>query len=227
MSSTSYLPLTTLYSRLTEWIAVSEFKTILADYFHGPRTAAELADLRARRGALKKLSDEVTPILHHIQFTKAKGEIRFTLNDQVPDCWFREHSSSQAQGIEVTVAQGRERHLLGKELNEKGRGRGFLGLPDDAPSEAFSKKLAHGRVMYSTDQALKVITAGIKSCLEKKKKQKYAGLNLLIDAPLRSLPRQRWSVVEDELRSAAAGMPFHEIHVIGNQDDCPFGLRIK
>jgi hypothetical protein len=226
MSSTSYSVLTTLYARLAKWTAISEFETILADYFNGPRTAAELADLRARRGSLKKLSDEVIPVLHHIQFTKAKGELRFSLNDQVPDCWFREDSSSQPQGIEVTVAQGRERQLLGKELNEKGTGRGFLGLPDEAPSEAFSRKLAHPRVMYSTDQALKATTAGIKSCLEKKKKQKYAGLHLLIDAPFRSLPRERWSRVEDELRSAAAAMPFREIHVIGNQD-CPFGFRIK
>jgi hypothetical protein len=127
----------------------------------------------------------------------------------------------------VTVAQSREQHLLGIELNEKGIGRGFLGWPDDAPAEAFSRRLASPRAMYSTEGALTAIGSGIKRCLEKKGSSKYAGFDLLVEAPLRSLPRERWNLIKDELRQAASTSPFREIHVIGNQEDEPFGLRIK
>jgi hypothetical protein len=117
--------------------------------------------------------------------------------------------------------------LLGQELNEKQVGRGFLGLPDDAPPAAFAERLARPRVMYSTEDALTVIGNGIKRCLIKKNHPKYADHDLLIEAPLRSLPRERWSHIEDILRSAASAMPFRQIHVIGNQDTEPFGFRIK
>jgi hypothetical protein len=158
---------------------------------------------------------------------KAKGEVKFALNNTVPDCWLREDPEAKPQGLEITVAQSREQHYLGKELNEKRVGRGFLGLPDNAPSKAFSDRLARSRVMYSTGSALETIGNGIKSCLKKKSDPKYAGFDLLIEAPLRSLPNERWNQIEGDLRSAASEMPFREIHVIGNQDTEPFGFRIK
>ncbi len=164
-----------LFARLTEWMSLFEFEQILADYFNGKRSAAELADYRAKRGAVKKLRDEVVPVLHHIKFVKAKGDIRFELNSEVPDCWLRDNPEAPLQGLEITVAQSREQHLLGQELNEKGIGRGFLGLPDDAPARSFRERLAQPRVMYPTEAALKVIGNGIKYCLGKKDHPKYAG----------------------------------------------------
>jgi hypothetical protein len=79
--------------------------------------------------------------------------------------------------------------------------------------------------MYSSASPLKAVADGIKFCLQKKAKPTYAGLDLLIEAPLDSLPHQRWSQIEDELRAAAKAMPFREVHVIGNHK--PFGFRIK
>jgi hypothetical protein len=106
-------------------------------------------------------------------------------------------------------------------------GRGFLGLSDDAPSKDFSERLAEPRIMYSTESALRIIGNGIKACLLKKLKPKYDGFDLLIEAPLRSVPNERWSQIVEELRAAASEMPFRQIHVIGNQDSEPFGFRIK
>ena len=77
------------------------------------------------------------------------------------------------------------------------------------------------------ETALKVIGNGIKYCLGKKDHPKYAGHDLLIEAPLHSLPKERWSLIEDDLRLAASTMPFREIHVIGTHDTAPFGFRIK
>jgi hypothetical protein len=216
-----------LFTRLSGWMPLAEFEQMLADYFSGTRTQAEIADYRAKRGRLKKIRDEVVPVLHHIKFVKAKGDIRFELNSGVPDCWLREAPTATPQGLEITVAQSREQHLLGKELNEKKFGRGYLGLPDDAPVKTFKERLARPRVMYSTEDALKVIGNGIKSCLTKKSDPRYAGHDLLVEAPLRSLPKERWSLIADDLRSAASVMPFREIHVIGNHDTEPFGFRIK
>jgi hypothetical protein len=180
-------PLGQLLARLASWLSLAEFEQALADYFGGPRSAKELADYRAKRGAVKKLRDEVVPVLHHVKLVKARGDIRFALNNGVPDCWLRDNPDASPQGLEITVAQSREQHLLGQELNEKRMGRGFLGLPDDAPTTAFAARLARPRVMYSTENALKVIGDGIKSCLRKKDHPKYAGHDLLIEAPLRSL----------------------------------------
>src|SRR5438093_767149 len=68
---------------------------------------------------------------------------------------------------------------------------------------------------------------GAQKKLRKKAKSKYAGFDLLIEAPLRSLPNERWSRIHEELRAEANQMPFRQIHVIGNQDTEPFGFRIK
>lgn len=220
-------PLGLLFARLADWNSISEFEQAMQSYFVGKRSQAEIADFRAKRGASKTLRDEITPVLHHLKFIKAKGEVKFALNNTVPDCWLREGREARPQGLEITVAQSREQYHLGRELNEKPMGRGFLGLPDDASSKAFSERLARPRVMYSSESALRVIGNGIKSCLKKKTDPKYEGFDLLIEAPLRSLPNERWSRIEDELRFSASKMPFREIHVIGNQDTEPFGFRIK
>lgn len=219
--------LASLLTRLTDWMPISEFETRMRDYFQGARSQAEIADFRAKSGAVKSLRDEVVPVLHHVKFAKAKGEIKFALNNTVPDCWIRDTPGADPQGLEVTVAQSREQYHLGKELTEKGIGRGFVGLPDTAPESAFADRLASPRVMYSTESPLRAIALGIKLCLQKKNHPKYAGLDLLVEAPLRSLPNERWSQIENELREAASAIPFREIHVIGNQDTDPFGFRIK
>lgn len=216
-----------LFSRLKDWISVAEFEAAVNQYFTEERSAAELAAYRARRSPLKKLRDEVIPVLNFLKFTNAQGHVRFELDNGYPDCWLRENISSEPRGVEVTVAQAREQQLLGEELNEKGIGRGFLGLPDDASSRAFSAKLAHPRVMYSTEAALSVVNDGIKRCLQKKNKPKYVGQTLLVEAPLRILPNERWSAIQEDLRLTAIPMPFEAIYVIGNQADEPFGFRIK
>ena len=107
---------------------------------------------------------------------------------------------------------------MGIELDEKGEGRGFIGLPDDGSEDDFRARLAEPQAMYSTDQALQAIADGIKRCLEKKDQQKYAGFDLLIEAPLGCLANECWSSIYGDLRSAASKMPFREIHVIGDRD---------
>jgi hypothetical protein len=219
------VPLAFLLARLTEWMPITDFDALMQRYFKGNRSQAEIADYRAKRGAVKPIRDEVSPVLSHLRFVKAKGEVRFALNNTVPDCWLRDFPEAEPRGMEVTAALAREQHHLGRELNEKRIGRGFLGLQDTASSAAFAERLAKPRIMYSSASPLKAVADGIKFCLQKKAKPTYAGLDLLIEAPLDSLPHERWSQIEDELRAAAKTMPFREVHVIGNHK--PFGFRIK
>lgn len=213
---------------LAEWIPIAEFEQALVDYFQGERSAAELADYRAKRGAVKKLRDEVVPMYHHIKFTRAHGEVRFPLDNHIPDCWLRDSPAATPRGLEVTVAQSREQQRLGRQMNEqRGMIPGFLGLPDDAPEMVYKERLARGRVMHSSEGALRVVGDGIKSCLRKKDRPEYQGHDLLIEAPLLILPSERWALIEGDLRAAARCLPFREIHVIGDHGTLQFGFRIK
>lgn len=83
------------------------------------------------------------------------------------------------------------------------------------------------RIMYTTEGALEAVGNGIKDCLRKKDRPKCAGHDLLIEAHLHSLPKERWSRIEDDLRSAARTLPFRENYVIGDHDTSPFGFRIE
>jgi len=63
-------PLGLLFARLADWNPISDFEQAMQSYFSGKRSQAEIADFRAKRGALKILRDEVTPVLHHLKFVK-------------------------------------------------------------------------------------------------------------------------------------------------------------
>jgi hypothetical protein len=41
-----------LFACLSEWLSLAEFEEALADYFHGTRSAQELANYRAKRGTV-------------------------------------------------------------------------------------------------------------------------------------------------------------------------------
>lgn len=222
-----YNRLSRLYSRLQAWTANHELQTAVDEYFCGPRSSSEIADYRARRGQLKKLRDEIVPIRDYLKSLKFEGDVRFPLDNSVPDCWIRQDINSKPIGIEITVAQAREQHLLGEELNNNKLGRGFLGLNDGATSEAFRARLDKPRIMYTSDLALRVVTDGIRLCLEKKNKLKYKGLTLVIEAPLGLIPNERWESAHAELRSAAEQTPFKQIYVIGDRESYLFGFPIK
>ena len=176
----------------------------------------------------KKLSDEICPVMRFLMANKmTDGVVSFPLNDQIPDCWYLPATSQDRIGIEVTIALGRERIELGRELVEKGIGRGFIGLQDDAPKASFEKSLSRQRVMYSTDHAISETKKAIISCLSMKNKQQYEGMILIVQAPLRSLPVERWEGMAQNLTIEAAPLPFKEIYLIGNSDTRPQTYKLK
>jgi hypothetical protein len=212
-------------------VSVPEFESELTNLFQQHRSVADLNDFRLSKGAWKKLADEVLPVSRFLQFRDIKtGRIRFPLDHNPPDSWFWPQSAKDPDkrlGIEVTIAKGTERFHLAKELVEKRRGRGFIGLSDDAPRAAFISAMSKDRVMYTSDQALLSVKRGVLRCLSRKNEQKFSGLLLLIQAHLLPLPRERWEAIRSDLCAAAADCPFAEVYVIGDIDGRYEGFQIK
>ncbi len=154
------------------------------------------------------------------------GVARFPLDNKVPDAWFTPAGGASI-GIEVTRALGRTDYELSKELVRDGIGRGFLGLQDNAPKADFDHALQRSRAMYTTAQALDTVDAGIQRCLRAKDNAKYAGMWLLVLAPLSNLPRERWEAIVPALRQQAAPMPFDQVHVFEGRGQRAWGFQIK
>ncbi|CAH2407054.1 hypothetical protein [Mesorhizobium escarrei] len=209
--------LDTIYKVLSDWTDFETADALVHGYFAGDRTAQEVQRFRARQIPFKKLSDEVVPAMKYLREIGFKGSLRFPFDNSTPDCWIRTNDG-EVRGIEVTLAKARERVALAKELNETGSGRGYLGLSDEAPQKEFEAKLAGKRAMYTTEAALSSIGAAIKSCLSKKTHSRYAGFDLVIDAPLRTLPADRWKLIEPDLSAAAEPTTFHRVYVVGNSE---------
>ncbi|HEX4409065.1 MAG TPA: hypothetical protein VH206_09855 [Xanthobacteraceae bacterium] len=216
-----------LLIRLEDWMPIPEFVHAMDAYYKSDRPDNEVKAIRAKSNPAKKLRDEIGPVLHHVKFMKAIGDVRFPQDNDVPDCWLRASPHGTQHGVEVTCALAREQALLGKRMNTRGIVPGFLGVPDDAPQTVFEKKLERGRIMHSTDGVLRAVCESIKACLRNKNNPKYQGHDLLVEANLTILPNERWSLIENELQQAVQDMPFRQIHVIGDQDKSLFGFRIK
>lgn len=208
-------------------VDIGWFQSELNRLFRNPRSQTDIQLYREARKPWKKLADEVVPVSSYLQAVNiASGRVRFSLNDTTPDCWLLGFGA-RPQGLEITVARSRERIMLAKELNTKGYGRGFLGLPDDAPSADFEKALSRPRVMYTTEQALTAMEQGVIKCLKRKNGRKYEGFTLIIQTNLRSLPGERWELLMPRLSLASQETSFHEIYLVGDTGEAPCALRIK
>ena len=174
---------------------------------------------------MKKLRDEVSPVARFVREHAApEDRIWFALDDTAPDCCVR-HEADRLREIEVTVAQARERLNVMTELNQTGTGRGFLGLSDDAPTEDFVRKMDQPRVAYSTEEIGRSIICAVAICA--RNKSKFQGDTLLIEAPLETLPADRWGNFRAPLAEKVKDLAFSEVYVTGRSGDCGICLRIK
>lgn len=209
-------------------MTMKDFHLRLASLFAEERSPQDIEDYRLGKNPWKKLRDEVTPVSRFLKFNDVRAKkIRFPLDNKTPDCWLL-NTNGENRGIEVTIERGREEYHLSKELNESGIGRGFIGVLDDAPQTEFNSRISNPPSMYSTEQALEVTKQGILRCLLKKNNQRYSKVYyLLIHAHLSTLPKQRWSAIQQELSEVAACLSFTEVHIIGNADSESWGFQIK
>jgi hypothetical protein len=178
MSSPDQLEL--FYAKIRGPIEVS---TLLDEYksiFPFIHRSGLTADYREARGRLKRLRDEVTPI---VGLLKRKAEptdmAKFNLDSSDYDAlWVRSQSSIK---IEATVAQARARLNLMRELNKKGEGRGFLPITDDEKTERFLAAMDKEPSGYLTKEYVSTLDRAIRLCL--RNKQNSPADILVIDAP--------------------------------------------
>ena len=180
---------------------------------------------RLARGPVKKLCDEVSPVARFVRKHAApEDRIWFALDDTAPDCCVR-HEVGGLREIEVTVAQARERLNVMTELNQTGTGRGYLGLSDDAPTEDFDRRMTQPRVAYSEEEVGRSMIRAVTICA--RNKSKFQGGTLLIEAPLETLPADRWGNFQAPLAEKVKELAFSEVYVTGRSDDRDICLRIK
>ena len=127
--------------------------------------------------------------------------------------------------IEVTVAQAKERFNVMTELNRTGTGRGYLGLSDDAPKEDFDRRMTQPRVAYSGEEVGRSMIRAVEICA--RNKSKFRGDTLLIEAPLETLPADRWGNFQASLTEKVKELAFSEVYVTGRSGDRDICLRIK
>jgi hypothetical protein len=202
----------------------------LTQLLDAERSEAEMVDWRLRRGKLKKVCDEIIPVARLMRYLGAKrGTLRFPLDSKVPDCFWTPSSAGRPIGIEVTIAQGRGRHILAEELVRAPRGgitRGFVSLQDGAPKAQVKATKESQRAMYSTAQALNAVGGGILRCLHEKNQEKYRDMVLVIEAPLEALPQERWKTLQPDLAAEAKSLPFQRVFVLGGGERLPV-LELK
>jgi hypothetical protein len=181
-------------------------------FIHG---AGLTADYREGRGRLKRLRDEVTPIVGLLKRKAGPGDkAKFNLDSSNHDAlWVRSQSSIK---IEATVAQARARLNLMRELNTRGEGRGFLPIADDAKTEQFLAAMEKEPMCYSTKEYLSTLDRAIRLCLQKKL---HSSADILvIDAPVSSeyIPSERVHDIP-VLREPHALAQHMEIYVIDRE----------
>lgn len=232
MSAASFntVTLAKFYARVsaTDGVEIRKLSEELANLFQRPRSQGDIDAYRLSRPPWKKLADEVVPVCRFLEWQgTTTGRVRFPLDSKVPDAWFQPVAHGSWTGIEVTIAAARERYHLATEMIRDGIGRGFIGVPDDAPQQRFDAAMSRRRIMYSTPQALSACRAAVRRRLARKHDPKFGGYTLIIQAPLRGLPRERWERIQDELRETAAPLAFGRVFVVSNADQQPWGFQIK
>ncbi len=181
----------------------------------GPRVLTGLED---------EARSEVSPVARFVrEHASLEDRIWFALDYSAPDCCVR-HGDDRLREIEVTVAQGSERFNVMTELNQTGIGRGFLGLSDDAPMENFVRKMDQPREAYTEDEIGRMIIRAVAICA--RNKSKFRGDTLLIEAPLQTLPTDRWGKFTAALSEEVKELAFPEVYVTGRGSDGDICLRI-
>ena len=209
-------------------ISVSELQDRLANYFGLPMIQDDRDGYMLSRRPWKKLRDEIVVLSDFFHFRGIHdGRVRFPLNDHPPDAVYWSVDASTPINIEVTIAQGRARYEMAKELVTRGLGRGFVDLQDNAPQSEFDDEFSQSRRMHNTEQALNTVGEAIKICLSKKNRPEFKEFVLVVRAGLSALPHERWSAIFDDLRKDTATTPFGEVWIVGDDDQRRKGFQIK
>ncbi len=98
-------------------------------------------------------------------------------------------------------------------------------MSDDAPTEDFVSRMDQPRVAGSTEEIGRSIICAVEICA--RKKSKSPGDTLLIEAPLETLPADRWDNFRVPLAEKVKDLAFPEVYVTGRSGDRDICLKIK
>ena len=213
------------YEILRMGLTVERFLHLRKEIFGFVHSHELTKDYRLGRGRVKRLCDEVTPVARFVrECAKPEDWVSFTMDSQYPDCVVC-HQDGRKRELEVTMAQARERFHLMSDLNETGTSRGFIGLTDNTPTQHFKDAMGSERQAYSTDEVISCIQHAIQ--LRVRKKKKYKGNTLLIEADLLILPSARWDEFRTRFTKEAKVLNFCEVYLTGRGDSGDIILKIK
>ena len=118
-------------------------------------------------------------------YAHPNDQITFALSNTYPDCVIR-CRDGRKRDVEVTMAQAIKRLYLARELNERGTGRGFINVAEDASSRDFKDAMEEMPKAYSTTEVIDCIQHDIN--LRAQKKRWHQGDTMLVEADLLFLP---------------------------------------
>ena len=189
-----------MYAVLKRRQPVASAREQVAAIYPRIHTAGDAAALRLAKDRYKKLQDEIRPALTYAASELPPGaDIEFHLSDRGPDATAWCSARSPGMPIEVTNA-----------------------TDDDSAA-----RIKHGyedHRAYSTEEAVKVIAAGIVRCVNRKRRH---ARTVIIDAPLNVLPARKWP---DAMAQIAGQLPESRcpaIFVVGYNDGNDACHRLK
>lgn len=213
------------YAALKNGLTVEAYLSRYEKFFEFVHAHNLTEDYRLARGRLKQLRDEVAPVARFAKtHAEPKDQIRFALDNTYPDCVIC-HQGGRKRDVEVTIAQALKRLFLMRELNERGTGRGFIDMTEDAPSQQLKDAMEREPEAYSTDQVINCIQHDIE--LRAKRKKWHRGDTLLVEVDLEVLPARRWEEFLAGFAEKVRGLNFHEVYLTGRGDNGDSALRIK
>jgi hypothetical protein len=225
MPVTSRDKLNNFYEALTSGLTVKSFLCRLTDIYEFIHSRGLTNDYRLGKRRMKKLRDEVTPVARFVKtYAHLEDRVQLTMDNKFPDCVLFRKDGGKLD-IEVTRAQAREDYYLMTELNETGTGRGFIGVPDDAPTHKFEEAMRRERQASATDEIVSCIEGAIE--LRARKKKQHQADILLIEAPLWLLPTSRWYEYLARFTAKVKPLKFHEVYLTGRGDNDDICLKIK
>lgn len=195
-------------------VDVEDLRVLLDDHFEQERLPRDVQAYREGNRPWKKLVDEVVPVAEFLIRSGVTGVVRFPLDDQPPDAWFRKTEDDSWEGIEVTRALARSKFDIARDLRDQPMGRGFLGLADDAKPAEYDRARKSRRITASGSGVRRDIEAAIKVRIEEKADPKYAGHTLLVAAPLGSGGHHDWEPMRLRLAETARRTAFRRVVIL-------------
>jgi len=213
------------YEALKNGVSVDTFLRRYDEIFPIIHKLGFTEDYRLGRGKLKCLSDEITPVARFCRFhTRVHDKICFALDETYPDCII-EFDNGRRLEVEVTVANALKRKNLMTELNNSGKGRGFINVHEDAPHQDFLNSMEAEPKAYSTDEVIECVRHDL--LLRAERKKFHQGDTLLVELDLVILPSCRWQEHLATFSREVESLSFENIFLTGRGSRGDLCMRIK